>query len=247
VVDHIVYNSFGQITTESNPTTGFLFGYSGSPLDRGTGLQLDQARYYSPSMGRFLSPDPSSFSAGDVNLYRYVGNDVPNATDPSGLFSLSEALATLTVLGIEATLVIPQLFTTLNYLTVRLAALSTATTEAPVVVEETATTLESAAAPTLEAAGAGGTSQVQSAANTIQEVQTSIPNPPASGTSILGQTYRPPGYNPFRFSQIYRPPGYLNQINNPFRPPSSSGGNLPQAIVRRVPPTTPPGGPNYQG
>ena len=31
--------------------------------------------------------DPSGFSAGDANLYRYVGNNVLNATDPSGLMA----------------------------------------------------------------------------------------------------------------------------------------------------------------
>ncbi len=37
-----------------------------------------------PSTGRFLSEDPLRFAAGDTNLYRYVGNNAPNATDPLG-------------------------------------------------------------------------------------------------------------------------------------------------------------------
>ncbi|HRX83260.1 MAG TPA: HNH endonuclease, partial [Pirellulaceae bacterium] len=32
-----------------------------------------------------ISNDPIGFSAGDANLYRYVGNESTNATDPSGL------------------------------------------------------------------------------------------------------------------------------------------------------------------
>jgi hypothetical protein len=36
-------------------------------------------------LGRFLSPDPIGFAAGDANLYRYVGNTPTNLTDPSGL------------------------------------------------------------------------------------------------------------------------------------------------------------------
>jgi hypothetical protein len=36
-------------------------------------------------MGRFISEDPISFGAGDVNLSRYVGNNPVNDTDPSGL------------------------------------------------------------------------------------------------------------------------------------------------------------------
>jgi len=40
---------------------------------------------YDPYIGRFMQQDPDGFSAGDINLYRYVHNDPLNATDPSGL------------------------------------------------------------------------------------------------------------------------------------------------------------------
>lgn len=39
---------------------------------------------YDPTIGRFLSEDPLGFEAGDMNLYRFVGNSPPNGTDPSG-------------------------------------------------------------------------------------------------------------------------------------------------------------------
>jgi hypothetical protein len=38
-----------------------------------------------PSIGRWTSEDPLLFDAGDPNLYRYVGNNPTNFTDPSGL------------------------------------------------------------------------------------------------------------------------------------------------------------------
>ena len=41
-------------------------------------------RFYGSATGRFLSEDPLRFSAGDVNLYRFVGNSVPNLVDISG-------------------------------------------------------------------------------------------------------------------------------------------------------------------
>jgi hypothetical protein len=41
---------------------------------------------YDPAVGRWLQQDPEEFDAGDANLYRYIGNDPVNATDPSGLF-----------------------------------------------------------------------------------------------------------------------------------------------------------------
>jgi hypothetical protein len=42
-------------------------------------------RVYSASLGRFLQTDPIRFTAGDVNLYRYVSNTPINLWDPFGL------------------------------------------------------------------------------------------------------------------------------------------------------------------
>ncbi|REJ91435.1 MAG: RHS repeat-associated core domain-containing protein [Planctomycetota bacterium] len=44
-----------------------------------------RARTYDPVIARWLSRDPLGFAAGDYNLYRYVGNRVVIAIDPSGL------------------------------------------------------------------------------------------------------------------------------------------------------------------
>lgn len=46
-----------------------------------------RARAYHPALGRFMSEDPIGFSAGDYNLFRYVGNDPLDKTDPMGLLS----------------------------------------------------------------------------------------------------------------------------------------------------------------
>src|SRR5262249_16469735 len=37
-----------------------------------------------PVRGRFLDQPPLGFNAGDTNLYRYVGNDPTDFTDPTG-------------------------------------------------------------------------------------------------------------------------------------------------------------------
>ncbi len=42
-------------------------------------------RFYSSSIGRFISEDPIGLADGDLLFYRYVGNDPVNAVDPIGL------------------------------------------------------------------------------------------------------------------------------------------------------------------
>ena len=40
-------------------------------------------RHFDPTVGRWLNGDPVGFDAGDVNLYRYVGNSPCNDSDPT--------------------------------------------------------------------------------------------------------------------------------------------------------------------
>src|SRR5262249_1134867 len=47
--------------------------------------QYGRDRYYDPKTGRWQSQDRWGFAAFDPNLYRYVGNNTPNGTDPSGM------------------------------------------------------------------------------------------------------------------------------------------------------------------
>ena len=42
-------------------------------------------RYYQPALGRFLQSDPTGFDAGDMNLFRYCGDDPVDRSDPMGL------------------------------------------------------------------------------------------------------------------------------------------------------------------
>ncbi|MCD4825462.1 MAG: hypothetical protein K8S55_12765 [Phycisphaerae bacterium] len=85
VANHITYDSFGNITAESDAAVDFRFSYTGRELDAATGLFYYRARYYDAAAGRFISEDPASFDAGDMNLYRYVTNNPMTLTDPSGL------------------------------------------------------------------------------------------------------------------------------------------------------------------
>jgi RHS repeat-associated protein len=93
VIDQIAYDAFGNVTAESAPTAGDRFKYTGSQYDAAVGLYYNVNRYYDPRTGVWTTQDPSGFGAGDANLYRYVGNAPTNATDPTGLWSLSGTLS----------------------------------------------------------------------------------------------------------------------------------------------------------
>jgi RHS repeat-associated protein len=86
IIDHVDYSAFGTVLGESSPTSGDrVMGFAGMERDTVTGLNLAVNRVQNPNVGRWLSRDPLSFSAGDPNLYRYVGNHPVINSDPSGL------------------------------------------------------------------------------------------------------------------------------------------------------------------
>jgi RHS repeat-associated protein len=84
-LDHIVYDSFGNIVTETNATNRDRFKFAGMEWDAAIGQYYDHARYYGSSAGRFETQDPTGFAAGDTNLYRYVANSPVDSLDRSGL------------------------------------------------------------------------------------------------------------------------------------------------------------------
>ena len=89
VIDHIDYGVFGNVQGESSPSNRDGFKYAGMRYDSTIGLYFDQARWYDPTSGRFVSIDPVGFAAGDADLYRYVGNGPTIYFDPSGLSGVS--------------------------------------------------------------------------------------------------------------------------------------------------------------
>ena len=85
VENHLTYDSFGNVTSETDDTVDHTYAYTGRDRDEESDLQYNRARYYDASVGRWISEDPIGFAAGDTNLARYVGNDAIGRVDPSGL------------------------------------------------------------------------------------------------------------------------------------------------------------------
>ena len=93
------YDPYGN-TTQTGQQSSNPFQYTGREND-GTGLYFYRARYYSPGMQRFVSPDPLGQMAG-VNEYTYVRNNPLRYIDPLGLLEFSgggEASAHVAVVG----------------------------------------------------------------------------------------------------------------------------------------------------
>ena len=61
------------------------FRFTGREWDSETGMYYYRMRTYSPVLKRFITEDPIRFASGDVNFYRYVGNNLTNYIDPLGL------------------------------------------------------------------------------------------------------------------------------------------------------------------
>ena len=85
ISDNYIYKPFGSIAAQTGATTNPYqwVGQQGYYRDSETSLYLMGQRPYRPSTGRF--PTKDSIRDQEENLYKYVGNDPVNATDPSGL------------------------------------------------------------------------------------------------------------------------------------------------------------------
>ncbi len=88
IVNHRVFDAFGNLTSESNSAVDLIFAFTGRLFDESTGLQNNLNRWYDPTIGRWLSEDPIGFRAADANLYRYVHNAPTQFIDPLGLWKI---------------------------------------------------------------------------------------------------------------------------------------------------------------
>jgi len=80
-----ITNASGTVLSTSAIANDIM--YSGLRFDNETGNYFCNARFYNPTLGRFINRDPlpgAEFSQG-TNLYAYCRNNFLNASDPTGM------------------------------------------------------------------------------------------------------------------------------------------------------------------
>ena len=84
IIKEYTYDEYG---VEKNPDKSDKnpFRYCGEYFDIETGFIYLRARYYDPTLGRFISEDPAR---DEINWYVYCSGNPVNAFDPSGLISV---------------------------------------------------------------------------------------------------------------------------------------------------------------
>ncbi len=99
VVQRYVYSPYGNIIILNANWTGTPAGtvpmvnnlYQGMPLDPATGLYYERARWYSPSLGTWISQDPAGYING-ADTYQFVGSGPIGRVDAGGAFALQGTL-----------------------------------------------------------------------------------------------------------------------------------------------------------
>ena len=83
------YKPFGEFSRREQygTTNAAWYYFTGKPLDDETGLMFYGARYYSPILGRFITPDTivqAPLNPQTLNRYSYCNNNPVNLIDPDG-------------------------------------------------------------------------------------------------------------------------------------------------------------------
>lgn len=80
------YDPFGvSLNKTETVENDFQFAGEFGVMEERNGLAFMRARYYSSSIGRFVTQDPLGLRGGSVNFYNYTSNDPTTRIDPIGL------------------------------------------------------------------------------------------------------------------------------------------------------------------
>ncbi len=94
VINRTNYFPFGELDADNSQIRSPLANdFTGGDTDNSTGLIYLSSRYYSPDIGRFISPDsvvPNAYNPVGLNRYAYSNNNPVRFNDPSGHFSLGD-------------------------------------------------------------------------------------------------------------------------------------------------------------
>jgi RHS repeat-associated protein len=116
IVGAMLYDAWGNVRASGSDVGKYRF--TGAELDAASGLYHMGARFYNPSIGRWLSEDPDQDKLGKVfnpltlNFYAYVNNTPLNLVDRNGLnaavaaLSLGAGLALAPVPGLGEALIV---------------------------------------------------------------------------------------------------------------------------------------------
>jgi RHS repeat-associated protein len=98
VQEHYVYDPYGKVSYydaawNSRPGSAYnwIYLFQGGRYDGTSGLYNFRNRDLSPTLGRWMQQDPVSYSAGDINIYRFVLDNPIGALDFNGLLELPSA------------------------------------------------------------------------------------------------------------------------------------------------------------
>jgi RHS repeat-associated protein len=76
------------VNQDNSSTVSETYKFTGKPVSQTTGLYYYLHRWYDPTIGRFISPDPLAGRRADpqsLNPYVYVENAPTSSTDPTGM------------------------------------------------------------------------------------------------------------------------------------------------------------------
>jgi RHS repeat-associated protein len=92
VKERYIFDPYGSVTyltaawgTLSSSAYGWVYLHQGTRFVSAAGLYNHRMRDESPTLGRWLNPDPAMFFAGDESVYRAEANHPTSSVDPSGL------------------------------------------------------------------------------------------------------------------------------------------------------------------